>query len=667
MELVYLYVEKFSNIITDKEINFSSRVNFSYNRNTKKLEIQSKKYIPDFFSNKIKNISAIVGKNGEGKTTLLDILGITYRGRENVENKYFMIYSKNNIEFYIEGTGIDLLSNIVEGIPSDISNTYSIIAELNDNILSYRSYMNRNRIDSKIKYINVRENYNSRHIVQANDKTSVFMERLYSESSYCIKYKILCDLLDNDKNKLNFINDNIKINLKYNDTDDFLMTEIIEELNELYDINLDIHINHIKINYSDKGDKDPSIIMYEKEIGIEYVLNENLYSVMKILHIYIMDMYYNILSNNKEDIDYLISVKNKINNKYEELFFDDIANESLSIQMIMDRLQDMVEYILEYFMKSLEKPGEQFLRLKEWLKCVIEINNEYITKNGFSISVTNQIDKDVYRLLYLLEEYIHKSRYNELNRLVDVHIQNLSEGQEQFLNLISKIFYSIYNIGEKDIEYVETIIILLDEPDRSFHPEWSRRFIPTLIDVIDEIGERIENIKFQVLLTTHSPFIASDLPKDNVVLVDRRINNHTNIGKTFGSNIHMLLSHQFFMESTIGEFAKSKIIECISFLDKYEKKKVHIEGDKLESKKREIEYIIEEIGEPVLKVKLENLYRKNFPRNKDDYTNKIKNLEEEKNRLEKILNDNGLCNIDGVMELLREKIEELKQQSGESI
>ena len=54
-------------------INFSSKYNFSYNGSSKKLKVtshQNEKYVDNFFGNNI-DVTAIVGQNGAGKTSLL--------------------------------------------------------------------------------------------------------------------------------------------------------------------------------------------------------------------------------------------------------------------------------------------------------------------------------------------------------------------------------------------------------------------------------------------------------------------------------------------------------------------------------------------------------------------------------------------------------------------
>ena len=80
----------------------------------------------------------------------------------------------------------------------------------------------------------------------------------------------------------------------------------------------------------------------------------------------------------------------------------------------------------------------------------------------------------------------------------------------------------------------------------------------------------IPNKKFHLVFSSHSPFILSDLLKENVIFLENGIQVYPfEDGKqTFGANIHTLLSHGFFMsDGLMGEFAKSKITKILRFLN----------------------------------------------------------------------------------------------------
>ena len=73
--------------------------------------------------------------------------------------------------------------------------------------------------------------------------------------------------------------------------------------------------------------------------------------------------------------------------------------------------------------------------------------------------------------------------------------------------------------------------------------------------------------------------------------------------KTFGANIHTLLSNGFFMsDGLMGEFAKSKINETID----------NLHGKSQSLSQKQIKSIIDSIGEPFLQIKLEQMYKEKF-------------------------------------------------------
>ena len=75
--------------------------------------------------------------------------------------------------------------------------------------------------------------------------------------------------------------------------------------------------------------------------------------------------------------------------------------------------------------------------------------------------------------------------------------------------------------------------------------------------------------------------------------------------ETFGANIHDLLRENFFMHSTIGSYALKNINKAINLLNQ---ELVEItEDDRVF-----IKQIIDIIGEPLIKNKLDDMYKKKF-------------------------------------------------------
>ena len=154
----------------------------------------------------------------------------------------------------------------------------------------------------------------------------------------------------------------------------------------------------------------------------------------------------------------------------------------------------------------------------------------------------------------------------------------------------------------------------------------------------DFLSDLFKENKLQIILTSHSPFVISDIPKDNIIFLKKEseqysVCDNNYFKQTFGANIYTLLNNSFFMKNTIGEFANEKI--------KYVAKDLSGNVNKIsEDRKREIINIIQNIGEPIIKKKLQNMYNKKFEG--IDRTNKIQELSDRIKELEKIIEDNGL-------------------------
>jgi hypothetical protein len=132
------------------------------------------------------------------------------------------------------------------------------------------------------------------------------------------------------------------------------------------------------------------------------------------------------------------------------------------------------------------------------------------------------------------------------------------------------------------------------------HPEWQRNF---LNDLIEFVNKNFTNNQIQIVLTSHSPFLISDLPKENVLLLDKqgKVNRQLEEESSFGANIHQLFSNQFFLieKGTTGAFAKKKILELNHRISNLKIEDLPV-----------VEKLISMIGEPVLRFRLENRLEK---------------------------------------------------------
>lgn len=76
MELLYLWIEDYKNI-KNQGFNFSPEFEFTFKEETRELSVEKRAGLPEnFFGDNIVNVTAIVGENGTGKSSLLEFIDV---------------------------------------------------------------------------------------------------------------------------------------------------------------------------------------------------------------------------------------------------------------------------------------------------------------------------------------------------------------------------------------------------------------------------------------------------------------------------------------------------------------------------------------------------------------------------------------------------------------
>lgn len=142
--------------------------------------------------------------------------------------------------------------------------------------------------------------------------------------------------------------------------------------------------------------------------------------------------------------------------------------------------------------------------------------------------------------------------------------ENLSSGEQQFINSINTIIYHVLNIDSIPNHY-KSVNVIFDEVELYFHPDFQRKFINELIRSLNNL--KLDNVKnINILFLTHSPFILSDIPSNNILCLENG-KSKSKLPETFAANVHDLLAHNFFLNAGfMGEFAKEKISNVIANL-----------------------------------------------------------------------------------------------------
>lgn len=201
----------------------------------------------------------------------------------------------------------------------------------------------------------------------------------------------------------------------------------------------------------------------------------------------------------------------------------------------------------------------------------------------------------------------------------------ISSGQKAKEIINARINDAIKKINQENSN--KNILILLDEADLKLHLEWQRQFLYDLVEFLNSYS----NNKFYILYATHSPMILSDITNDRVVFLKKRDDN-PNFSEdkqdftrsTFGANIYDIYADSFFVKKFMGEFAQNKINEIIDLIQSHKKDKQTISKNQVPNLLK----IVKNIGEPLLRNKLEDEIKFLF---EDDITEIVNNLNNNKN------------------------------------
>lgn len=277
-------------------------------------------------------------------------------------------------------------------------------------------------------------------------------------------------------------------------------------------------------------------------------------------------------------------------------------------------------------------------RLVEDIKDENSISNKSFNTSYDNLEQIMSLQKEI--ITHLSKNYYYqKTRVSDFLAFKSTD-RKLSSGENALLNFYSVLYEFTQQIDEDEI--YDEYILLLDEADLGYHPEWKKRFVNSIVKSLPTFFSFPDKqAKIQIIFSTHDPLTLSDMPKQNVVFLDKNSDGLSIISsqnkETFGANIHDLLADSFFIEDGfIGDFAKEKIQDLIKYL---------IFDEELKESEANIRnstpwdpvtahQLIQIVGEPVVKERLLSLYELKFPQeNRESLEQQIKDLQRKLSKL----------------------------------
>jgi predicted ATPase len=566
-EYIYLWVHKYVLLGKDSQgknhylfentgIPLSSKYNVEadFDEKSKKLtvNVENRNINVNYFSECISDLVAIIGDNGSGKSSILRLLkSILTEGEGDTANDigHLLVYTDKQIikrESTLEKKGIEVNVN-----PSSDENEangrygfYKSEVHKSDYVIFYSPSFNVNKEfygnfhgSCNISTEHVIDSYNGKlHNPGAREER--FFDRLDSYSYY------------EQQTELDFVAD-------------FLEHE------KKLPMDLPAYM-HIQSN-------DYVIILLKKELSKR---NEKLLRIIEKWEKNIDSL------EDKVYLSVFVCLYRSYNsnslNPFSSAF--DIA-EDISIKDALDKVELKIANIKS---KIIIEPKITY-ELKKMIDLIVENSEKQPSELRYSLFIKSK--KEVLRQIMNFH-YRIKSDHHLLTPFLLFERQRLSTGENNFIQFFARFYHIwkdafIYKRQLGNILEAEDIAFIIDEGEANFHPEWQREYLKILVDWIELIMEKLKNDRiitsiqnFQIFLSTHSPFVACDLPRNNMVRLRlKKTNRHDfksvealdiskeeNIG--IGTSIIDLLKNSFFIDSTVGVLAAKRIKEMVDEIRK---------------------------------------------------------------------------------------------------
>ncbi len=536
IKICYIWIESFRNF-ENFGFNLSSSSKFHYDSNNHSLTSEDTNILPsDFFGENICDVTGIIGKNGSGKSNAIELVCKVLKGAKSSINCDFLFVTEEDGHlfcYYLFRNGFSPQSNLNIHFKEYSGSINPLKVVFFSNVFDER----KNEFDKEVSDISVNNLHRRTAFVRKN-KLSDFEKQIR-----LINSKIFSSL-------------NIDLPTKIQLTSKVWINRYSYSMERgLYGESYEI-VRELKRLFRDR---------------LREIRPEN-----KFIHLFrlgfFFDTYNKIFRGSRHRDNDFPELAHKFNEFLKEQF--NYRTEEISENMISFLKQVLFNFsssqLSLFFEKNKQKESdveyEKLMKQIDFLFdlkfSISELNLEYSTEGSrnrsleyFTFGYNSKVSK---RFINEFVSLFGQSNVFEINWL------GISSGHKAYLNLFSSLYQELRYTRQNNL------LLCIDEGDLYLHPMWQTEFFDKLLTVLPVIYSG----NVQLILTSHSPFLLSDLPNQNITILDKdsigaSLNGIDLKNNTFGGNLYDLYAEPFFLgKKRTSDFAYKKIKELIAIVEK---------------------------------------------------------------------------------------------------
>lgn len=558
MKLIYCYIEHFRNI-ENQDVSLSDEFDCRYRDSKIFIEKREKNPLMDYIYDNgfMSNLKIIVGKTGSGKTNFLQLIGMDWWNRKSTADgdAYLLLYKMHNEnDFFVEEVGLGNKTRaycfsydfdkheILKYIPAaydDHEDTYII------NAFDRYAF-------ASCPYDNVRQE-------QMFDNNQFILRKItqYGKSSVSMECEFLKEYLSHFSEKS--IKRRASFVIGWKNWQNKIQSDLDEKL-----------IKREYWTYKDRAEeqRDKNFRNGQYNKPIEYDKKSTPKS--RFIHDLMVDFAI-YLRKWAELVEYEFPEKYY---PYTGIVYDlgiedprELPDgKKMGILKRIDWLCQYIDYHTDEITSNRGLVWQIGSDIRDLFHLLGKMDDKYFTDTEFTIPV---MDIDVNGKTVMREVFERMEQYRPdqigvfTECLLPYHWSYVSSGEYQYAKIWGVleeygVRVKMMTQGQKYSEAIQpNLILLLDEPENYMHPEMCRTFIRNLNLLL---SKRNPNAELQVLISTHSPFMLSDVMASQVIKMDYDENGKCVISESekpyYAANIHSIMADGFFLEYTIGEQAR---------------------------------------------------------------------------------------------------------------